>query len=155
MKIKQSEEGNPEICNHIPVHLNKSLKADLDYCKALVEKNPQLCGALSGSQKELCYFFVAAVANNPTYCNQLEGDEKIGKKAACLKVAKRDITGLDCKNSYQFQLCEAIAILDKEPSICENVLTGFNDECYRDVTYSIAGVSKEISILFEKFFSHP
>ena len=149
------EEDDPEICNHIPVHLNESFNADLNYCKALVEKKPQFCETLSGSKKELCYFFVAATTKNPAYCSQLEGNEKIGKKAACLKVAKRDVAGLDCKNSYQFQLCEAIAILDKEPSICENVLTGFNDRCYRDVAYSIAGVSKETSILFEKFLFPP
>ncbi len=120
---------------------NDPLICDRPECRALVTKDPKFCSRVELDPED-CYFKLAAITNDDSICKNLRGNELVGDKAACIKVANREIEEADCKRRASFQnlnlMRRTIAILDGDSSLCEKETDP--NECYKVLAFVKAGI---------------
>lgn len=161
---KASAQRNPQRCDFKKVtgsygghfcelllalqNKNSTICGEDKLCRAIAEKNSKFCEGAS-FEKEECYFKMATLTQNKSICDNLEGTEKIGKKAACIKMVERSVKGMDCSNRYFDNICAQIALLKEKPSICSNV--GFQSpSCYENLAYIKSGAIPKDYLIFKE-----
>ncbi len=130
--------GGHECNSWIALNKNDPTLCDSPMCKALVKKDLDFCLKLKFKEEE-CYFAMAGLTGNAEICNALSGTELVGERASCIKIANRDLSGIDCSKNYR--MCHLTAMLKEDPSMCKRIeYGGFGSVCYKWLAFIAAKV---------------